>query len=55
MSYVSLNSLIEIGYISKLDLCNAVPGDMPSKFTKSEKHTYGAGYVMKMSICMIYG
>ncbi len=27
--------------------CSAVLGGLSSTFTKSEKHTYGAGYVIK--------
>ncbi len=55
LRFTELTDWAILSYISTLDSCNAVPGDLPSKFTMSEKHTYGAGYVMQMSKCMIYG
>lgn len=32
--------------------CNAVTGELPSKFTALESRSYGVGYVMQMSKCI---
>lgn len=32
--------------------CNAVTGELPSKFTALESHSYGVGYAMQMTKCI---
>lgn len=40
---------LDLCFTGLILMCNAVPGELSSKFTTSENHTYGSSYVMQTS------
>lgn len=53
MNFLSKHATIQDTYqCAPYHNCNAVTGELPSKFTALESHSYGVGYVMQMTKCI---